>query len=153
MSWSILLGGTLCWIGAAPYLYENCLIIAKGYPCPGYDDPAVPRLTPSSGVLRVRYLLADEHSSLFTHVLHPGRIRNDFGIWVGVATLLAAAFTDLAFNYKSVLGGLRDSFRVVGMAARSNDGSEGARCGLSTMVRGLEFLTHIDIIFLVAAVS
>jgi hypothetical protein len=47
-----------------------------------------------------------------------GRIRNDFGIWVGVATLLAAAFTDLAFNYKSVLGGFSDSIKVVGMAMR-----------------------------------
>lgn len=45
-----------------------------------------------------------------------GRIRNDFGIWVGVATLLAAAFTDLAFNYKSVLGGFADSVKVIGMA-------------------------------------
>lgn len=70
------------------------------------------------------------YPSLLTHVVDAGRIRNDFGIWVGVATLLAAAFTDLAFNYKSVLGGLRDSFRVVGVAASSKNGSEGSRCVL-----------------------
>ena len=31
---------------------------------------------------------------------------------MGVATLLTASFTELAFNYKSVIGGLYDSFKV-----------------------------------------